>query len=88
MDARPVADRSEVLHLESLFSRDGHRALWQSCSQLKTLGLEGGIDRKLELKSLEPLGALFEPFTISFLAAARVATEPRPAAWIEEAETS
>jgi Leucine-rich repeat (LRR) protein len=61
----------EVLHLESLFRATEIGPL-AGLSQLKTLGLEGGIDRKLELKSLEPLGALSN-LQYLFLAATRVA---------------
>ena len=68
---RGLSPMFEVLHLESLF-RATDIAPLAELSRLKTLGLEGGIDRKLELKSLEPLGTLSN-LQYLFLAAARVA---------------
>jgi hypothetical protein len=68
---RGLSPTLEVLHLESLF-RATDIAPLAELSQLRTLGLEGGIDRKLELKSLEPLGALSN-LQYLFLAAARAA---------------
>ena len=53
---RGLSPTLDVLHLESLFRATDIAPLTE-LSQLKTLGLEGGIDRKLELKSLEPRGA-------------------------------
>ena len=60
----------EVLHLESLFRATDIGPIGE-LTQLRTLGLEGGIDRKLELESLEPLAALSN-LQYLFLAAARV----------------
>jgi hypothetical protein len=68
---RGLSPTLEVLHLESLFRATDIGPIG-TLTQLKTLGLEGGIDRKLELKSLEPLGAL-STLQYLFLAAARVA---------------
>ena len=68
---RGLSPTLEVLHLESLFRATDIRPIGE-LSQLKTLGLEGGIDRKLELGSLEPLGTLSN-LQYLFLAAARVA---------------
>ena len=68
---RGLSPTLDVLHLESLF-RATDIAPLTGLSQLKTLGLEGGIDRKLELKSLEPLGALAN-LQYLFLAATRFA---------------
>ena len=68
---RGLSPTLEVLHLESLFRATDIEPIGE-LSQIKTLGLEGGIDRKLELKSLEPLAALSN-LQYLFLAAARVA---------------
>jgi Leucine-rich repeat (LRR) protein len=61
----------EVLYLESHFRATEIGPLGE-LGQLKTLGLEGGMDRKLELKSLEPLSPLAN-LQYLFLAATRVA---------------
>jgi Leucine-rich repeat (LRR) protein len=68
---RGLSPTLEVLHLGSFF-RGTEIGPIGALSQLKTLGLEGGIDRKLELGSLEPLGTLSN-LQYLFLAAARVA---------------
>lgn len=68
---RGLSPTLEVLHLESLFRATDIRPIG-ALTQLKTLGLEGGFDRKLELESLEPLGALSN-LQYLFLAATRVA---------------
>ena len=68
---RGLSPTLDVLHLESLFRATDIRPIGE-LSQLRTLGLEGGIDRKLELKSLEPLGRLAN-LQYLFLAATRVA---------------
>jgi Leucine-rich repeat (LRR) protein len=61
----------EVLFLDSFFRANDIRPLGQ-LTGLKTLGLEGGMDRKFELESLEPLGALSN-LQYLFLASTRVA---------------
>ena len=66
-----LAPTLEVLHLESLFRATDIGPIGE-LTQLRTLGLEGGFDRKLELESLEPLAALSN-LQYLFLAAARVA---------------
>ena len=68
---RGLSPTLEVLHLESLFRATDIGPIGE-LTQLTTLGLEGGIDRKLELESLEPLAALSN-LQYLFLAAARVA---------------
>ena len=68
---RGLSPTLDVLHLESLFRATDIRPIGE-LSQLRTLGLEGGIDRKLELKSLEPLGRLAN-LQYLLLAATRVA---------------
>lgn len=61
----------EVLHLESFFRATDIGPLGQ-LSQLRTLGLEGGFDKKLELESLAPLSTL-KNLHYLLLAATRVA---------------
>lgn len=68
---RSLPPTLEVLHLESLFRATDIGPIGE-LSQLNTLGLEGGMDRKLELKNLDPLGALSK-LQYLFLAATRVA---------------
>jgi len=68
---RGLSPTLDVLHLESLFRATDITPLAE-LGKLRTLGLEGGIDRKLELKTLEPLGALSNLRHL-FLAATRVA---------------
>lgn len=67
---RALPPTLEVLYLEGLF-RATEIAPLGELSQLRTLGLEGGMDRKLELKSLAPLQALAD-LQYLFLAATRV----------------
>ena len=54
---RGLSPTLDVLHLESFFRATDIKPIGE-LRQLTTLGLEGGMDRKLELKSFEPLGAL------------------------------
>ena len=68
---RELSPTLEVLLLESFFRATDIAPIGQ-LSQLRTLGLEGGIDRKLELKSLAPLAALSN-LQYLLLAATRVA---------------
>ena len=71
MDARPARRRSRCFIWKAFSARPTSDQSGQ-LSQLRTLGLEGGIDRKLELESFEPLGALSN-LQYLFLAATRVA---------------
>jgi hypothetical protein len=61
----------EVLYLESLFRATDIRPIGE-LGQLRTLGLEGGMDRKLELTSFAPLETLSN-LQYLLLAATRVA---------------
>ena len=68
---RGLSPTLDVLHLESLFRATDIGPIGE-LGQLRTLGLEGGMDRKLELKSFEPLGTLSN-LQYLLLAATRVA---------------
>jgi len=70
---RDLAPTLEVLYLEGFFRATEIGPIGE-LNRLRTLGLEGGMDRKLELKSLDPLGKLTN-LQYLFLAATRVANK-------------
>ncbi len=67
---RRLSPTVEVLHLESLFRATDIDPIGEMTG-LKTLGLEGGMSKKLELESLAPLRTL-KHLQYLFLAATRI----------------